>query len=227
MDQHCHPVVLDPLDRGRFELLLTEARDPGPTAPASSTRRSGSPCAGGARPCWGWTRTPILPPTWPRRAELGPRETRADAAAGVRGQRPAGRHRAGLAGSVRPRRAGRPRGGAGARGDPDGAGGRGAGRRRGRRGRSWAPPSRRRWRRARRPVRGVQDRGRLPRRARPARRPHPPRTRYDAPRTGGSPGASGPGGTGWTTRRWSRTPSGAACRSDCRSRCTPASGTPT
>lgn len=30
VDQHCHPVVLDPLDRGRFELLLTEARDPAP-----------------------------------------------------------------------------------------------------------------------------------------------------------------------------------------------------
>ena len=30
VDQHCHAVVLDPLDRGQFELLLTEARDPGP-----------------------------------------------------------------------------------------------------------------------------------------------------------------------------------------------------
>ena len=34
VDQHCHPVVLDPLDRAGFELLLTES--PRPPAPGTT-----------------------------------------------------------------------------------------------------------------------------------------------------------------------------------------------
>lgn len=30
IDHHCHPVVRDPLDRSRFEALLTEADGAGP-----------------------------------------------------------------------------------------------------------------------------------------------------------------------------------------------------
>ena len=75
VDQHCHPVVLAPLERGQFELLLTEARDPGPAGTSEFDSQVG---LGVRRWC-----APLLgldahadPDTYlARRAELGPGET--------------------------------------------------------------------------------------------------------------------------------------------------------
>ena len=75
VDQHCHPVVLDPLDAAAFELLLTEAQELGPAGTsqldshvALAVRRWCAPVLG------------LEPHAMPyaymaRRTELGPRET--------------------------------------------------------------------------------------------------------------------------------------------------------
>ncbi|TIC79247.1 amidohydrolase [Nocardioides sp. GY 10113] len=41
VDQHCHPVVLDPLDRPAFELLLTEAHEGGPAGTSAFDSAAG------------------------------------------------------------------------------------------------------------------------------------------------------------------------------------------
>jgi len=74
VDQHCHPVVLDPLDRGQFELLLTEAQVPGPAGTSEFDSQVGLAVRRWCAPLFG-----LDPHAGPdsylaRRAELGPRE---------------------------------------------------------------------------------------------------------------------------------------------------------
>ena len=75
VDQHCHPVVLDSLDRGRFELLLTEARDHGPEGTSEFDSQVGLAVRRWCAPVLG-----LEPHAHPedylaRRAEVGPRES--------------------------------------------------------------------------------------------------------------------------------------------------------
>ena len=189
------------------------ARASDPRAPASSTPRSAWRYAGGARPVLGLERArdPGRLPGPPRRAR--PAGDRPAAAGGLRQQRPAGRHRAARsrACATSPSWPTSP-----APGCTRWPGSRPSSRRWPRAG--WTPASLggavadALAERATRSV-GVQDRRRLPRRARAAPRPHPPAPTSDGPRTAGSPDCERSGRTGWTTRRWSRTPSAPACRS--------------
>jgi uncharacterized protein len=75
VDQHCHPVVVDPLDRGQFELLLTEARDRGPAGTSEFDSQVGLAVRRWCGPVLGLD-THADPDTYlARRAVLGPRET--------------------------------------------------------------------------------------------------------------------------------------------------------
>src|SRR6478672_663859 len=75
VDQHCHPVVLDPLDRGRFELLLTEARDPGPAGTSELDSQVGLAVRRWCAPLLGLDAHAAPDAYLARRAELGPRES--------------------------------------------------------------------------------------------------------------------------------------------------------
>ncbi len=75
VDQHCHAVVLDPLDRRQFELLLTEARDPGPAGTSALDSQVGLAVRRWCAPVLG-LETHADPDAYlARRAELGPRAT--------------------------------------------------------------------------------------------------------------------------------------------------------
>ena len=75
VDQHCHAVVLDPLDRGQFELLLTEARDPGPAGTSELDSQVGLAVRRWCAPVLGLDKHADSDAYLARRAELGPRET--------------------------------------------------------------------------------------------------------------------------------------------------------
>jgi hypothetical protein len=75
VDQHCHPVVLDPLDRGRFELLLTEARDPAPDGTSDFDSQVGLAVRRWCAPLLGLDAHADPDVYLTARAEAGPRET--------------------------------------------------------------------------------------------------------------------------------------------------------
>ncbi len=74
VDQHCHPVVLDPLDRADFELLLTEASVPGPTGTSELDSHVGLAVRRWCGPELGLDAHAQPDDYLARRAELGPRE---------------------------------------------------------------------------------------------------------------------------------------------------------
>ena len=75
VDQHCHPVVLDPLDRSQLELLLTEARDPGPTGTSEFDSQVGLAVRRWCAPVLGLDAHADPDAYLARRAELGPGDT--------------------------------------------------------------------------------------------------------------------------------------------------------
>ncbi|HET6654295.1 MAG TPA: amidohydrolase family protein [Nocardioides sp.] len=75
VDQHCHPIVLDPLDRAGFELLLTEAAGHGPTGTSELDSQVGLAVRRWCAPELGLDRHAQPEEYLTRRAELGPRET--------------------------------------------------------------------------------------------------------------------------------------------------------
>jgi hypothetical protein len=75
VDQHCHPVVLDPLDRAGFELLLTEARQAGPAGTTVFDSQVGLAVRRWCAPVLGLPRHASPEDYLARRDELGPRET--------------------------------------------------------------------------------------------------------------------------------------------------------
>jgi predicted TIM-barrel fold metal-dependent hydrolase len=75
VDQHCHPVVLDPLDRSQFELLLTEAHDPGPEGTSEFDSQVGLAVRRWCAPVLGLDRHADADAYLARRTQLGPRET--------------------------------------------------------------------------------------------------------------------------------------------------------
>jgi hypothetical protein len=75
VDQHCHPVVLDPLDRGRFELLLTEAREPAPAGTSEFDSQVGVAVRRWCAPVLGLDAHAAPDAYLARRAELGPEES--------------------------------------------------------------------------------------------------------------------------------------------------------
>ena len=75
VDQHCHPVVLEPLDRGRFELLLTEARDPGPAGTSEFDSQVGLAVRRWCAPVLGLDPHADPDAYLARRTELGPGES--------------------------------------------------------------------------------------------------------------------------------------------------------
>ena len=107
VDQHCHPVVLDPLNRAGFELLLTEAHERGPEGTSEFDSQVGLAVRRWCAPVLGLERARgagRLPgPAHRARAAGG----RAAAAGGLRHQRPARRHRPAAPRPLRPGRAGR------------------------------------------------------------------------------------------------------------------------
>ncbi|MGZ4501880.1 MAG: amidohydrolase family protein [Nocardioidaceae bacterium] len=74
VDQHCHPVVLDPLDRGAFELLLTEAQVPGPAGTTVFDSQVGLAVRRWCAPLLGLDAHAAPDAYLARRAELGPRK---------------------------------------------------------------------------------------------------------------------------------------------------------
>lgn len=74
VDQHCHAVVLDPLDRGRFELMLTEAREPGPEGTSEFDSQVGLAVRRWCAPVLGLDAHAAPDSYLARRAMLGPRE---------------------------------------------------------------------------------------------------------------------------------------------------------
>jgi uncharacterized protein len=75
VDQHCHPVVLDPLDRSQFELLLTEARDPGLESTSEFDSQVGLAVRRWCAPALGLDRHAGPDAYLARRTQLGPRDT--------------------------------------------------------------------------------------------------------------------------------------------------------
>ena len=75
VDQHCHPVVLDELDRPEFELLLTEAHEPGPARTSQFDSQVGLAVRRWCAPVLGLEPHAAPDAYLTRRAELGPRET--------------------------------------------------------------------------------------------------------------------------------------------------------
>jgi hypothetical protein len=75
VDQHCHPVVLDPLDRGGFEPLLTEARDPAPDGTSDFDSQVGLAVRRWCAPLLGLDAHADPDVYLAARAEAGPRET--------------------------------------------------------------------------------------------------------------------------------------------------------
>ncbi|QWZ08687.1 amidohydrolase [Nocardioides panacis] len=74
VDQHCHPVVLEPLDRAGFELLLTEAHEPGPAGTSQFDTQVGLAVRRWCAPVLGLEAHADPDAYLTRRAELGPRE---------------------------------------------------------------------------------------------------------------------------------------------------------
>ena len=74
VDQHCHPVVLDPLDRAGFELLLTEAHERGPEGTSELDSHVGLAVRRWCAPVLGLDAHAAPDAYLTRRAELGPRE---------------------------------------------------------------------------------------------------------------------------------------------------------
>ena len=75
VDQHCHPVVLDPLDRGDFELLVTEARDPGPAGTSALDSQVGLAVRRWCAPVLGLDAHAGIEAYLARRTQTGPRAT--------------------------------------------------------------------------------------------------------------------------------------------------------
>jgi uncharacterized protein len=75
VDQHCHSVVVDPLDRAQFELLLTEAHDRGPAGTSEFDSQVGLAVRRWCAPVLGLDRHADPDAYLARRVELGPRET--------------------------------------------------------------------------------------------------------------------------------------------------------
>ena len=75
VDQHCHPVVLDELDRSEFELLLTEAHESGPARTSQFDSQVGLAVRRWCAPVLGLEAHAAPDAYLTRRAELGPRET--------------------------------------------------------------------------------------------------------------------------------------------------------
>ena len=75
VDQHCHPVVLDQLDRAGFELLLTEAHRLGPEGTSQFDSQVGLAVRRWCAPVLGLEEHATPDAYLTRRAELGPRET--------------------------------------------------------------------------------------------------------------------------------------------------------
>jgi predicted TIM-barrel fold metal-dependent hydrolase len=75
VDQHCHPVVLEPLDRDRFELLLTEARDRGPAGTSEFDSHVGLAVRRWCAPVLGLQPHADPDDYLARRAEIGPRKS--------------------------------------------------------------------------------------------------------------------------------------------------------
>ena len=75
VDQHCHPVVVDPLSRTQLELLLTEARDPGPDGTSEFDSQVGLAVRRWCAPLLGLDPHAAPDAYVARRAEVGPRET--------------------------------------------------------------------------------------------------------------------------------------------------------
>src|SRR6185295_10991739 len=74
VDQHCHPVVLDPLDSSQLELLLTEARDPGPAGTSEFDSHVGLAVRRWCAPVLGLEAHAEPDAYLARRAQLGPRD---------------------------------------------------------------------------------------------------------------------------------------------------------
>ncbi|MEQ6899534.1 amidohydrolase family protein [Nocardioides sp. YIM 152588] len=74
VDQHCHPVVLDPLDRPAFELLLTEAHERGPEGTSELDSQAGLAVRRWCAPALGLPPHAAAEEYLARRAALGPDE---------------------------------------------------------------------------------------------------------------------------------------------------------
>lgn len=75
VDQHCHPVVLDPLDRSQFELLLTEAHEPGLEGTSEFDSQVGLAVRRWCAPVLGLDRHADPDAYLAHRTQLGPRNT--------------------------------------------------------------------------------------------------------------------------------------------------------
>ena len=75
VDQHCHGVVLDPLDRSQFELLLTEARDLGPKGTSEFDTQVGLAVRRWCAPLLGLDAHADPDSYLARRASIGPQGT--------------------------------------------------------------------------------------------------------------------------------------------------------
>ncbi len=86
VDQHCHRVVLDELDRASFELLFTEAHDRGPEGTSEFDSHVGLAVRRWCAPELGLPRHAAPDDYLARRAAVGPKETarRLLSACGVR-----------------------------------------------------------------------------------------------------------------------------------------------
>ncbi len=75
VDQHCHPVVLDPVDRPQFELLLTEAADRGPEGTSELDSHVGLAVRRWCAPALGLEPHADPDAYLSRRDEIGPEES--------------------------------------------------------------------------------------------------------------------------------------------------------
>lgn len=75
VDQHCHGVVLDPLDRRQFELMLTEAHEPGPDGTSGFDSQVGLAVRRWCAPLLGLDAHADADSYLARRATVGPRES--------------------------------------------------------------------------------------------------------------------------------------------------------
>jgi len=75
VDQHCHPVVLDDVDRERFELMLTEASDPRPEGTTEFDTQVGLAVRRWSAPVLGLEPHADPDAYLARRSALGPEET--------------------------------------------------------------------------------------------------------------------------------------------------------
>jgi predicted TIM-barrel fold metal-dependent hydrolase len=75
VDQHCHPVVLDPVDRPQFELLLTEAAERGPEGTSEFDSHVGLAVRRWCAPALGLEPHAEPDAYLARRSAIGPRES--------------------------------------------------------------------------------------------------------------------------------------------------------